>query len=75
MTREVVYSPADRPAAEVLVDGSWRPAEVRMWTQDEHGVWHAQLTWNKAPGLNHIDTFPASQLRPLQEADPDDARH
>lgn len=60
-----VYSPADRPDAEVLVDGEWRSAEIRMWSRDDAGSWFAQCDWNEAPGINRIDTFPADQVRPV----------
>jgi hypothetical protein len=30
MPAHQVYKPADRPMAEVLIDGKWRPAEIRM---------------------------------------------
>jgi hypothetical protein len=28
-----VYRPDERPDVEALVDGQWRPGEVRAWTQ------------------------------------------
>lgn len=62
-----VYRPHERPDAEVLVDGTWYDAEVRMWSRDDAGGWHAQCTWHKGPGETRIDTFPAGHVRAAGE--------
>jgi hypothetical protein len=63
-----VYPPADRPEVEVLVDGTWYPGELRMWTQGEDGSWSANVMWSRASGENRLDTFPSDNVRPLAEA-------
>ena len=63
--RHTVYRPAGRPEAEVLVDGAWYYAEVRMWTHDRDGSWSAQVTWSRSAGENFIDTFRSDDVRPL----------
>jgi hypothetical protein len=63
-TRHVI-KPADRPMAEVLVDGEWRPAEIRMWTQEDDGSWTANVSWSSGPFENRLDVFPAERLRPV----------
>jgi hypothetical protein len=62
-----VFKPADRPMAEVLVDGQWRPAEVRMWTQGDDGRWAANVCWSSGPYENRLDNFPAEQLRAVDD--------
>lgn len=63
MQPHTVYSPADRPDAEVEVDGTWYAAEIRMWLRDDDGSWHAQASWTKSPGMGYISTFPAARVR------------
>lgn len=62
-----VLKPADRPMAEVLIDGVWRPAEVRMWIHEDDGTWSANVSWSSGVMENHLDTFPADQLRSVDE--------
>ena len=63
-----VYSPADRPEVEVLVEGAWYTSELRMWTQSKDGSWFANVTWSRAHGENRIDIFPAERVRPRADA-------
>ena len=64
MSRQtVVYKYADRPLAEVLVDGTWWPAEIRMWVQHNDGTWTADVGYSMAPAENRFGTFPADRLR------------
>jgi len=63
MRDPIVYRPADRPEAEVLVDGTWWPAEIRMWVQHHDGTWTADVGYATAPAENRIGTFPADRLR------------
>lgn len=59
------YSPADRPMVEVLVEGQWRPGDLRMWVQNDDGQWFGQVQWQPAGNTSHtIDTFPADRIRP-----------
>ena len=62
---QTVYSPADRPEVEVLVEGTWHYGELRMWTQHRDGSWSANVMWTRAHGENRLDTFPAENVRPL----------
>jgi hypothetical protein len=39
-----VPKPDERPDVEVFIDGDWCPGELRMWTQDDHGAWFAQVS-------------------------------
>lgn len=64
---QTVYKPHERPDAEVYVEGTWYHAEIRMWSRDDAGGWHAQCTWHKAAGETRIDTFPAHEVRPVEE--------
>lgn len=68
MPTHQVFKPGDRPMAEVLVAGEWRPAEIRMWTHEDDGTWSANVTWSAGVGQNYLDTFPAEQLRPVDES-------
>lgn len=62
-----VFKPAERPLAEVLVDGMWRPAEIRMWTRADDGSWTANVSWSSGPTENRLDNFSAELLRPLHD--------
>ena len=64
MSRQV-YSPADRPEVEVLIDGVWYPGELCMWTQASDGSWSADVMWSRVSGENRNDTFPADHVRPV----------
>lgn len=72
MKTRTVYRPEDRPEAEVEVDGTWYYGEVRMWSVDDDGTWHAQVKWS-APDGNRIDTFPQDRVR--QSTAPEDPRN
>lgn len=63
-----VPTPGDRPDVEVLVDDTWHPGELRMWTQHDDGAWTAQVQW-RPDGQNsrRIDTFPRDQVRPVED--------
>ena len=63
-----VYRLADRPQIELLVDDTWYPGELRMWTQARDGSWSANVMWSRVSGENRIDTFPADHVRPLTHA-------
>jgi hypothetical protein len=56
-----VYPVAERPDAQVLVDGEWLPAELRMRTQRADG-WHYNASWHR-DGMTYLDTFPAASVR------------
>lgn len=45
MATHHVPKPGERPDVEVCVDGGWCPGELRMWTQDDHGAWFAQVQY------------------------------
>lgn len=54
----------DRPDVEVLVDGQWRPGEVRMQTQLDDGTWELNVQWQPAgEQTRRIDTFTADHVR------------
>ncbi len=63
-----VYSPADRPEVEVLVDGAWFYGELRMWTQHRDGSWWANVMWSSAVAENRLDTFNAEDVGPVGDA-------
>lgn len=56
--------PGERPDVEVLGDGTRRPGELRMWTQDDDGAWEAQEQY-RPPGSHSrvIGAFPAEHVR------------
>jgi hypothetical protein len=56
-----VYRVADRPDAEVFVDGQWLPAELRKRTHQADG-WHYNASWHR-DGHTYLDTFPATSVR------------
>jgi hypothetical protein len=56
-----VWSPAERPDVEVLVDGQWWPAELRMRSQRADGYWY-QATWHR-DGHTFIDHFHQDRVR------------
>jgi hypothetical protein len=56
-----VYPVTERPDAEVLVDGHWWPAELRMRTQRADG-WHYNASWHR-DGMTYLGTFPAASVR------------
>jgi len=56
-----VYPVADRADAEVLVDGQWWTAELRMRTQRADG-YYFNATWHRE-GMTYLDTFPAAAVR------------
>lgn len=62
--QRIVYKPLDRPDVEVLVDGTWCPGELRMWTQHDDDTWTADVQY-RPPGehSSFIATFPADQVR------------
>lgn len=66
-----VYAPADRPLIEVLVDETWRPGELRAWSQREGGAWWGNVSWSAGPGLTYLDTVPAERLRPVADENDD----
>jgi hypothetical protein len=51
----------DRPDAEVLVEGEWFPAELRMRTERADGL-HYNASWHR-DGNTYLDTFPADRVR------------
>ena len=58
-------SPLDWPDVEVLVDGGWRPGEVRMQTQIDDGTWELNVQWRAQEGEDHppgSTPFPAEQV-------------
>ena len=59
-----VPKPGDRTDVEILVDGTWCPGELRMWTQHDDGTWSAQAQF-QPPGTHSlvIGAFPADQVR------------
>ena len=59
-----VPKPGERPDVEVLVDGTWCPGELRMWTQHDNGDWAADVQY-RPPGAysSHLATFPECQVR------------
>lgn len=63
MPKPYVFRPDDRPECEVLVDGTWFPGEVRMWTETPTG-WVAEVGFNTGPAQNRIDSFPFEDVRP-----------
>jgi hypothetical protein len=57
-----VWEPADRPDAEVLVDGTWWPAELRMRSQRADGYWY-NAAWHRE-GDTRLDDFHQEDVRP-----------
>lgn len=69
MRQIVTYRADERPDVEVELDGLCYPGELRMWRQDDHGSWTAQVTWRRRPGENHIGDFPRDRVRELPDPD------
>ncbi|HZW45809.1 MAG TPA: hypothetical protein VFF32_15765 [Dermatophilaceae bacterium] len=59
-----VYRPAERPDVEALIDGQWRPGELRAWTQHEDGTRTFDVQYQPV-GTNSrtIGTFTADEIR------------
>ncbi|MCW2496380.1 hypothetical protein [Jatrophihabitans sp.] len=59
----IIYAPADRPAVEVLVEGTWCYGVLRMWTPTDAG-WVGDVQYF-LPGetSGRLDTFSAEQIR------------
>ena len=60
--QQIVYSPLERPDVEVLVDGTWLPAEVRMATLLDDSSWEFSVAWHRDDNT-YPDTFPGHQVR------------
>lgn len=59
-----MYAPADRPDVEVLVDGEWRPGELRAWYPVGETDWEGLVDWQPSGSLSRRpDRFPAGQIR------------
>ena len=59
-----VYRPDKRPDVEVLVDGIWHVAELRMWSQLADGSWVANVQWRPAgEATRRLETFAATDVR------------
>jgi hypothetical protein len=61
MAEPYVYPIDERPDAEVLVDGQWRPAELRMRTQRADGF-HYNASWHR-DGNTYLDNFHERDVR------------
>lgn len=61
MAEPHVYAVDERPDAEVLVDGRWWPAELRMRTERADGYWY-NAAWHRK-GQTHLDTFHQDAVR------------
>jgi hypothetical protein len=57
-----VYEVMERPDAEVLVDGAWRPAELRMRTPLRDGRFSYNASWHR-DGATYLDTFDQDDVR------------
>lgn len=60
--QQMTYFGFDRPDVEVLVDGTWWPGQLRMWTRHDDGTWTGNVLFHDAEG-NRADTFPADHIR------------
>lgn len=65
MCNPIVF-PDERPLCEVLIDGVWRSGEVRAWRHGDDG-WIADVGYSLGPAQNYLATFPADQLRPVDD--------
>lgn len=63
MRTHTIYAPNDRPEAEVRIDGTWYPGEVRSWMVEDDGGWWASCSWTKGPGDNYLDTVHSGRVR------------
>jgi hypothetical protein len=63
MPEPVVYRAADRPDVEVLIDGTWHPGELRMWSPRADGNWEGNVMYSTGPAENRLDTFPEDRIR------------
>lgn len=66
--RYIGYKPFDRPAVEVLDDGTWYPGVLRAWYQRSDGSWWANVNWTVRPRGTYLDTVPAARVRPADGA-------
>jgi hypothetical protein len=57
-----VYDVMERPDAEVLVDGQWWPAELRMRTSLPGGSYRYNASWHR-DGHTYLDDFDQDQVR------------
>lgn len=65
MTEPHVCDPEDRPGAEVLVDGIWWPAILRMRTERADGYWY-NVAWTRDGDHGpetRLDDFHQDQVR------------
>lgn len=59
-----VYSPADRPEVEVLVDDTWWPGELRAWFPQDDGTWRANVSYRTGVSQQHLKTVLEDHVRP-----------
>jgi hypothetical protein len=62
MPEPLVYRAADRPAVEVLIDDTWYPGELRMWSPRPDGTWEGNVMHSTGPAENRLDTFPQDRI-------------
>lgn len=65
-----VFAPADRPAVEVLVDGTWYDGELHAWFPTDDGTWVATCSWHTAPGEQYRGRVDEDHVRPAPEGQP-----
>ena len=58
-----VYRPGERPAVEALVDGEWRPGELRAWTQHDEEARTFDVQYQPAGNSRTIGTFTVEEIR------------
>jgi hypothetical protein len=58
----VVYAPGDRPDVEVLIETTWYPGELRMWSKKD-ARWVAQCTYRTEPGKTRIASVDQDNVR------------
>jgi hypothetical protein len=61
------YKPHERPEVEVLVNGVWRPGQLRA-TWRRRGRRFCSVSWTEGPGTTRSETLPAARVRPAGQA-------
>lgn len=59
-----IFAPADRPDVQVLVEGDWRPGELRAWYPAGETAWEALVDWQPVGSTSRRpDRFPQDRVR------------
>ncbi|WP_426243654.1 hypothetical protein [Nocardioides sp. LHG3406-4] len=67
MKQRIVYQGWERPLIAVLIDRTWYPGELRMWTQHDDDTWTADVSYTDEHHMNHLTSVASDQVRPVEE--------